>query len=132
MTNEQINSLPLLLGILTDLGIRDLLDQHVTPHGNWQGASVGTLVSIWLSHLLLERDHCLVTVRDWAADRALTINSLLGISLRATDCTDDRLANVLSMLGDPTLQATLDDALAQRWIRIYACRPAPCGSIALA
>lgn len=52
ITNEQVNSLPLLLGIITDMGIRDLIDTHVPPHGNWEGASMGTVLSIWLSHIL--------------------------------------------------------------------------------
>ena len=119
ITNEQVNSLPLLLGILIDLGLRDLIDAQVTPHGNWEGASVGTLLSIWLSHILQERDHRLVAVRDWAADRVQTINTLLNITLRDTDCTDDRLATLLTLLGDPTTQAALDAALLQRWVRIY-------------
>ncbi len=119
ITNEQVNSLPLLLGISIDMGIRDLIDTHVTPHGNWDGASVGTVLSIWLSHILQERDHRLVTVRDWATDRVQTINTLLQITLRDTDCTDDRLATLLTMLGDPTTQAALDAALLQRWVRIY-------------
>jgi len=119
ITNEQVNSLPLLLGIITDMGIRDLIDAHMTPHGNWGGASVGTVISLWLSHILHERDHRLVSVRDWAADRAQTINALLDITLRDTDCTDDRLATILSMLGDPSTQAALDAALLQRWVRIY-------------
>jgi transposase len=119
ITNEQVNSLPLLLGIIIDLGMRDLIDAHVTPHGNWEGASVGTLLSIWLSHILQERDHRLVAVRDWAADRVQTINTLLDITLRDTDCTDDRLATLLTLLGDPTTQAALDAALLQRWVRIY-------------
>ncbi len=42
ITNEQINSLPLLLGIINDMGIAALLDEHVLPHGHWQGISVGT------------------------------------------------------------------------------------------
>src|SRR5215216_3485434 len=119
ITNEQVNSLPLLLGIIIDMGIRDMIDAQVTPHGNWDGASVGTVLSIWLSHILQERDHRLVTVRDWATDRVQTINSLLEIRLRDTDCTDDRLATILTMLGDPTTQAALDAALLQRWVRIY-------------
>jgi transposase len=119
ITNEQVNSLPLLLGIMSDMGIRDLIDAHVTPHGNWDGASVGTVLSIWLSHILQERDHRLVTVRDWATDRVQTINTLLEMTLRDTDCTDDRLATLLTMLGDPTTQAALDAALLQRWVRIY-------------
>ena len=119
ITTEQINSLPLLVGIMEDMGIRELIDQHVTPHGHWQGSSIGTTLTIWLSHLLLERDHRLVMVRDWAKDRAQTINALLGITLRDTDCTDDRLANILTMLGDTATQAALDQAFLQRWIRVY-------------
>lgn len=119
ITTEQVNSLPLLLGLIMDMGIPDLIDTHVTPHGNWGGASVGRVVSIWLSHILQERDHTMVAVRDWAADRVQTINALLDITLRDTDCTDDRLATILTMLGDPTTQATLDAALMQRWVRVY-------------
>ncbi len=119
ITNEQINSLPLLIGLMEQLGIRQLMDQHITPHGAWQGISVGTAVTIWLSCLLQERDHRLVLVRDWAADRAQTLNTLLGITLRDTDCTDDRLANILTMLGDTETQATLDAALLQQWLRVY-------------
>lgn len=119
ITNEQINSLPLLLGIMEDMGIRQIIDAHVTPHGNWQGASPGTVVTIWLSHMLLERDHRLALVRDWAADRTQTINALLDIPLRDTDCTDDRLANILTRLGNPVTQAALDAALVQHWVRVY-------------
>ena len=119
LNTEQINNVPLLLGVIEQMGIRDIVDAHVTPHGAWQGASVGTVVSIWLCHILAERDHRLVAVRDWAAQRTVTFNTVLDILLRDTDCTDDRLANVLSMLGDATTQATLDQALLQRWIRVY-------------
>src|SRR5262249_32310684 len=119
ITTEQINSLPLLLGIITDMGIRDLIDTHITPHGNWQGASVGTAVSIWLSHILQERDHRLVQVRDWVADRERTINPLLELSVREPDCSDDRLASILTLLGEPATQATLDAALLQQWLRVY-------------
>ena len=119
LNNEQINNVPLLLGVIEQMGIRDMIDAHVTPHGAWQGASVGTVVSIWLCHILAERNHRLVAVRDWVAQRTETFNTLLDITLRDTDCTDDRLANVLSMLGDETTQASLDKAMLQEWIRVY-------------
>ncbi|MDQ5853144.1 MAG: IS1634 family transposase, partial [Chloroflexota bacterium] len=122
ITNEQINSLPFLLGLIESLGIRQTIDTHLQPHGHWQGISVGTAVTLWLSHLLQARDHRLVAVRDWAAQRAHTLNTLLGITLRDTDCTDDRLANILSMLGDAATQATLDAALTQSWLRVYRLR----------
>jgi transposase len=119
ITNEQINSLPLLLGILEDMGIRQVIDTHITPHGNWEGASPGTVIAIWLGHILTERDHRLALVRDWAREHQQTINTLLQITLRDTDCTDDRLANLLTMLGDAATQAALDAALIQRWVRVY-------------
>lgn len=119
ITNEQINSVPLLLGVLEDMGIRTLIDTHVTPHGAWQGASVGTVVSLWLCHILAERDHRLVAVRDWVAERTQTFNTWLDSPLRDTDCTDDRLANVLTMLGDATTQGRLDATMLQQWVRVY-------------
>jgi hypothetical protein len=119
LANEQINSVPFLLGIIEQMGIRDVIDTHVTPHGAWQGASVGTLVSLWLCHILAERDHRLVAVRDWVAERTTTFNAWLDLPLRDTDCTDDRLANVLTMLGAETTQATLDEVMLQKWIRVY-------------
>lgn len=119
ITTEHVNSLPLLLGLILDMGIGELIDTHLHAHGNWEGASVGTVLSIWLSHILQERDHTMVTVRDWATERVQTLNTLLDTSLRDTDCTDDRLATILTMLGDPTTQATLDAALIQRWLRVY-------------
>jgi hypothetical protein len=81
---------------------------------------VGTAVSVWLCHLLMERDHRVVSVREWAAERQQTLGDLLGLLLRETDLTDDRLANVLTMLSDPADQAAMDTALAQDWIAAYA------------
>src|SRR5256885_14199968 len=98
ITTEQINDLPVLMGISEDMGIRRVIDAQIRPQRGWQGISVGTGVSIWLSHLLIERDHRLVAVRDWAAARAQTRQDLLGVSLRPPDLTDDRLAHVLTML----------------------------------
>jgi transposase len=120
ITSEQINSLPLLFGILEDMGVAKTLDAHIRPHGHWQGASVGTLVTVWLCHLLQQRDHRLVSVRDWVQERTQTFASLLSAPLRDTDCTDDRLANVLSMLSTSEIQAKLDADLVSSWIQTYS------------
>ena len=119
LTNAQINSVPVLLGVIEQRGIRDVIDAPVTPHGAWQGASVGTLVSLGRCHILAERDHCLVAVRDGVAERPQTFHTLLEMILRATDCTDERLGNVLSMLGAETTQATLERAMLENWVRGY-------------
>lgn len=78
ITNEQINDLPFLLSLVADMGIRQQIDARIRPHGGWQGISIGTIVSIWLCHLLMERDQRVVSVRDWAAARQRTLADLLG------------------------------------------------------
>src|SRR5260370_26371765 len=120
ITSEQINDLPLLLGISEGLGVRRLIDAQIRPHGNWEGISVGTAVSGWLCHLLMERDHRVVRVREWAADRLRTLQDLVGQALRETDLSDDRLANVLTMVSGPVDQAAMDTALARDWLAVYA------------
>ncbi len=41
ITSEQINDLPLLLGIVEEMGVRRVIDAQIRPHGNWEGISVG-------------------------------------------------------------------------------------------
>jgi transposase len=118
--SEQINDLPLLLGLIEELGVRRVIDAQIRPHGNWEGIRVGTAVSVWLCHLLMERDHRVVSVREWAADRLQTLQDLLGQPLRETDLSDDRLAKVLTMVSAPADQAAMDTALAQDWLQVYA------------
>ena len=110
ITTEQINDLPLLLGIVEELGIRRLIDAQIRPHGGWQGFSVGTVVSIWLCHLLMERDHRLVVVREWAAARRQTLNALLGVQLRDTDLTGADLTGA-DLQGDVMYSAALYGAV---------------------
>jgi len=59
ITNEQINDLPLLLGIVEEMGVQRVIDTQIRPHGNWEGISVGTAVS----------------VREWAADLCWLVRS---------------------------------------------------------
>ena len=120
ITSEQINDIPLLLGIMEDMGLRQHIDSQIERHGGWEGISLGTMVEIWLSYLLTERDHRLVAVREWAAARRQTFNALLGIELRDTDLTDDRLARVLSHLGMESVEQAIDQRMVQDWVTCYA------------
>lgn len=116
---ETIDDIPLLLKIIEALGIAEIIDSWVKPHGHWQGIGVGTVVSIWLCYILTQQDHRLVAVREWVNARQETFNRLLGIELRETDCSDDRLAIVLSLLGRTPLQEVLDEELLNGWMNIY-------------
>jgi transposase len=104
---------------MIDMGIPQQIDKQIKPHGHWQGISVGTVITIWLCYVLTEHDHRLVAVREWVNERRELFNRLLGIQLRDTDLTDDRLANCLTMLGEAENQTALDEALVQDWVTLY-------------
>lgn len=117
---EAIGDIPVLIGIIRELKIAEVIDSCVKVDGHWQGISVGTVVSLWLCYVLSTQDHRLVAVRDWVAERRETFNQLLGIQLRETDCSDDRLAIVLTLLGEVATQMGIEDKLMKDWISIYA------------
>ena len=119
MTHEAINRLPVLLGLLEDLGMRQTSAAHIQPHGHGQGMRVGSVVSIYLTHLLQAHDQRLVAVPDWAAQRAHTLNPLRGIALRDTAGTDDRRAPSRTLRGAARTPATLAHALTPSWRRSY-------------
>jgi hypothetical protein len=118
--NEQVNDVPLLLGIMEDMGIRRLIDREAPGHGSWQGISLGTLAEIYLSYVLTEPDHRLVAVREWANERREMLKGALGIELRETELSDDRLAIRVSGLGQDGIQRQLDKALLGEWLTVYA------------
>lgn len=117
--NQRVDDIPLLLAIMAELGIQQEIDQEITPHGLWQGCSVGTIVVVWLCYILTEQDHRLEPVQGWVNSRQSLFNRLLGIELRETDFTDDRLANVLTMLGVAESQELIAQRLSRDWITMY-------------
>jgi len=116
---QRVDDIPLLLAIMAELGIQQEIDQEISPHGLWQGCSVGTIVVVWLCYILTEQDHRLEPVQSWVNSRQRLFNRLLGIELRETDFTDDRLANVLTMLGMEEKQEVIAQRLSQEWITLY-------------
>ena len=56
---ERLDDIPLLLEQLKRMGIASLIDENFEVHGNWQGLSLGWTVTVWLTHILSQADHCL-------------------------------------------------------------------------
>jgi len=62
---ERVDDLPLLFGLLQQMGIQAIIDNAITPHGNWQGLTPGWVIMLWLMHILSEQNHCMEPVQDW-------------------------------------------------------------------
>lgn len=116
---ERVDRIPLVLGILQQMGVQLIIDANYKPHGNHQGLSVGWLAELFLVYVLAETDHKMVPVQEWVAKHHYTLARLTGQRIRANDFTDDRLGDVLRYLSQDELWWRIDQALSQRSMRVY-------------
>ena len=117
--SERVDSIPVVVETLKRMGVQMIIDTCYTPHGNHQGLSVGWLALIFLTYILTEADHKLVSVQDWEVKCHHTLERLTGQSISETDFSDDRLADVLRYLSNDELWWRIEQALSQRSIRVY-------------
>ena len=96
---ERIDDIPLLVSQQEKMGIPEVLDRVIRPHGNRQGLSVGWLTTGWLSYIVSEGDHRMVEVEGWVADHQESLSHLIPHPVRVKDFTDARLADVLGLLS---------------------------------
>ena len=124
LTHELVNDVPVLLHFLREvLALDRSLDDIWPRHGNWEGLSPGQVLVTWLTHVLSEGDHRMNQVQDWANTLPHTLSTLLGQPVRATDLTDDRLAEVVRHLSLPAIWHPLEQAVSQQIIRVYRLKP---------
>ena len=116
---ERVDSLPVALSVLMKMGIQAIVDKHYTPHGNRQGLSVGWLCVIFLSYILTQATHKMVPVQAWVSTHLTTLERLTGQTIRPTDFTDDRLADVVCYLSEDEMWCQIDQDLSQNVIRVY-------------
>jgi len=96
---EAVADLPILIANLERMKVRALASRHFVLHGNWQGCSLGTVVTVWLTGVLSEGDHRLSEAQEWVAAWANTLGLCLKTRLRSEDFSDDRLAIALDLFG---------------------------------
>jgi len=121
-TSERIDELPLLVNSLKQMRVDTVIDRVIgPPHGNWQGLSYGELALVFLTHTIMSCRHFLSPVEEWTRQHLVSLSQALGKPVRAEDCTDDRLAVVLSKVGDAQSAAgeRIELELGQHLIRAY-------------
>jgi len=121
--NERVDDIPLLIRQMDEMGLEELVDEQFKTHGNWEGASLGRVIKVWLSHILSEGDHRLSYVEQWVKDRQMTLATSLGDEIRALEYSDDRLADVLRLLSDDEKWSEFEKCLTGRLVRVYELDP---------
>lgn len=120
---ERVDDVPLLVRQQQAMGIPQVLDEVIIPHGNWQGLSVGWVTAGWLAYILSEADHRMCEVEPWAEDRWETLSVLFSQPIREKDFSDDRLAAILRYLSDDATWEEIEARLGKYLIRVYDLEP---------
>src|SRR5713226_7195060 len=121
---ERVDDIALLLAQMQRMDIARLLDAHFPTHGNRQGLSLGTVTTIWLTHVLSQADHRMNRVQPWAERRLETLRGCSETQLEVRDLGDDRLADVLRHLSDDARWREFEQELTGQLVRVYDLRAA--------
>lgn len=120
--SERVDDIPLIVHWLEKMQIERIIDQELpSPHGNRQGLSYGQLSVLLLTYITTQADHRLCAVEPWVKQHQRTLEMATGWKIGVKDATDDRLANLLSVLGSSQHQAiqSMETCLGQHLIRAY-------------
>lgn len=116
---ERVDDLPVIFGLLQQMHIQVIVDNVITPHGNWQGLSPGWVITIWLVHILSEHHHLMEPVQVWVEKHLHTLRLLTGQAVRGLDFTDDRLALCLFYLHKQGTWAAIEAQMGATLLRVY-------------
>ena len=116
---ENVNDIPVVYGLLQKMNIQATIDSVIQAHGNWQGLSMGWVVTIWLLHILTQHSHRMDCVQEWVGRHLVVLGKLTGQKVTALDFTDDRLALCLRHLAPSAIWAQLENRLTRGVIQVY-------------
>jgi len=120
---ERLDDIPLLISLQQRIGLGELIDEVIPRHGSQLGLSIGQLVVGWTAYILSEADHRKVAVEDWATEHQSILSELLGVSLRRTDFTDDRLGQVSTYLSKDKVWEAIETKLWANSVNVYQLSP---------
>ncbi len=126
-TSERVDDVPVIVYWLLQMRVHLIIDGILPePHGNRKGISFGQLAVLFLTYILTQYDHRMCPVEQWVQERHRTLEQATGWIIGLKDATDDRLEDLLGVLGaDGTFErdpvgARIEEALGGGVIRAYA------------
>ncbi len=117
--SERADDIPLLLGIMRQMGMDQVLDNHIPTHWKQRRLSWGQTCIIWLAYILSEGDHRKVSVRDYIKDVRIILSDIMGQEIKEHDFTDDRCGILLKNLSKREYWEKIEKELSERTIEVY-------------
>lgn len=129
VTTQVIGDVPLLIGLMIQMGLPELYDRTIGDHGLHHGLSGGWMMLIWLSFILSQADHAKVHVESWVRPREALLSDLTGQAIRAGDFNDTKLSALLSRASRPPAWEAFERALWDSSVEVYQIEPPSVGGL---
>lgn len=129
MTNLRLDDIPLLLGLLQQMGIAEIYDREIGDHGLHTGLSGGWMLTVWLAFIMSQCDHTKYKVEDWVARHQAVLERVTGQQIVPAEFNDNRLSSLLSRLSQQQRWERFEAALWQHSIEIYDLASACVGGL---
>jgi transposase len=95
---------------MMNMGLPEVLDQHLPRHWKQEGLSWGWTAVIWLAYILSEGDHRQVAMETYVRGMKQTLEQLTAQPLRGLDFSDERLAHLLNHLSKSKYWQAIEQA----------------------
>jgi transposase len=120
-TSERVDDLPVILDWLRTMRIAEIMDERLEPaHKNRKGLSYGQLSVLFVAYVVTQSDHRLSHVEEWVRGHHRTLAALSGWSIGDKDASDDRLADLLSVLGGSDELGPMEESMGRHVVQAYA------------
>jgi len=96
---ERVDSIPLIISKLKQMGVDKNIDKYYVPHTNWSGISYGQLALLYITYVLYMTTHQLSSMELWVEQHQNVLELTTGWKISPKDATDDRLGRLLEVLG---------------------------------
>lgn len=118
---ERVDELPLISHWFDRMQVAQIIDDLLpTAHGNRKGLSYGELSILFLMYTIHQRTHKLSSMEDWVLHHQHTLETTLNRSISLKEATDDRLGDLLDVLGSTADQtAELCQAFSSHLISAF-------------
>src|SRR5262249_19811012 len=129
MKHIRLDAIPLLLGVLMQMGIPQIYDHEIGNHGSHTGLSGGWMLTIWLAFILAQADHTKYKVQEWVARHQALLVRLTGQRVKSEEFMENRLGGLLARLSQPGRWEPFEQALWKHSVEVYELESARLGGV---